>query len=181
MRTDVLVLDFKIDGIAKLKKRQLNAVLREALKELGEYWIDEMLPKHFTKAGAREYGYTPRKGEAGSGQGFKNSYTAKKLRDKKHTLPMVYTGETRQIALSQSHAVGKFRGNEGKSEITIVAPGLNRRHPNSKIRMQDEVRKVSSREIPILERVLVKLIEKKLTAAGEGRSTTTATLNEYGG
>lgn len=177
----MFVLDYKLDGIAKLKQRDVNAIVRDSLKAMGEYWIDTMLPKHFTKAGAREYRYAPRKGEPGSGKAFKGSYTQRKLKMHKHARPLVWSGQTEQTAKTQSHAKGTATKTSAKCTITIVAPTLNYRSANSKVDMRDEIKRVSPRELQKLSRMLVDTIENKLTAAGQGRVTTTATLSEYGG
>lgn len=71
-----------------------NAILREAWQKVGEFWHDNFRLEHFKNSAMSRYGYTPRRGENGSGRPFKGSYTAKKLKSKGHTKPLVYTGES---------------------------------------------------------------------------------------
>jgi hypothetical protein len=43
--------------------RVINQIAKEVAIEVGYFWHDNFLQKHFTHAGAREYGYEPRQGE----------------------------------------------------------------------------------------------------------------------
>jgi len=116
--------------------RKLNPWKKAAYAATGVDWHRTALPKHFTRAGAREYDYSPRKGEPGNRyrKGFKRSYTGQKLAQFGHTLPLVYSGESRALSrLRDVRASGKG------VRIVLNAPGLNRRHPKSKINMRREV------------------------------------------
>src|ERR1700752_3250888 len=49
-----------IDGVAGLKPSQIRAAARVAMQAVGDKWIAEYLPKHFTQAAPHRYGYAPR-------------------------------------------------------------------------------------------------------------------------
>ena len=82
-----------------LMKREWNAVVKTSWGELGTYWHSRLREKHFTTAGAKEYKYTPRKGEPGSGwQGnFWGSYTGRKIRAFGHRRPLEHSGESKAL------------------------------------------------------------------------------------
>jgi hypothetical protein len=75
-------------------------LIQYAWEQVGRKWHLEMRPKHFTKEGAKEYFYEPRQGESQGtgGKKFWSSYTGQKKRKFGHTLPLVWTGETRDMS-----------------------------------------------------------------------------------
>ena len=104
---------FAFTGITAPKnKRAINAVIKQTNEDLLWQWHTKYLPKHFTRAAYREYGYMPRQGEPGypfldsKGRkiGFKKSYTGRKLAKYGHTNPFVYTGRTMAMALNRANA-----------------------------------------------------------------------------
>ena len=76
-----------------------------------EYWHQFFMPLHFTDAAKKRYGYQPRSGSgeppvlrrpAGS-KGFYRTYNNpkyywRKMREKGHSIPLVYTGRSEQAA-----------------------------------------------------------------------------------
>lgn len=172
----MFVVDLQLTGASKLKDSVVNEIIRESLRDVGEYWHEHMLPKHFTKAGAREYGYTPRRGEPGSGRAFKGSYTAHKLKKKGHALPLVYSGETRQRLLSTKSIEARTvrRGARAHVTIRLNAPQLNQN--SSKVKKHEEIRKVSHGELNTLANYLVSRIEMRLTAAGKANAAGLASI-----
>lgn len=125
-------------------RRHARRITKEALAKTAAYHHRQFMHKHFTKAGAAEYGYSPRKGEqSGIGsKAFFRSYTGRKQRMKGHTLPLVWSGESRELA-----KIRDIRSTSNKARIVQHARGLNRRHPNSQVRMQDEIRAISDAEV----------------------------------
>lgn len=139
-----------IPGIT-LKGRELNDMKREAWIETGNYWHANFRKKHFTHAGATLYGYAPRK----------KSYQTQKLRRKGHTIPLVYSGESR--ALTRIRDVRATATNtRSKCRVVIHAPGLNRRHPNSEIDMRAEMTAVSGTEGQVLIRLFDNTMGRRL-------------------
>lgn len=150
-----------IPGVPRWKST-LNRMLKAAYAVGGTFWHRALRPKHFTKAGAREYWYTPRKGEAGSGEPFKKgkhlSYTAAKLRRHGHTLPLVFSGELRlKSRMARIAATSK-----GVRVVLPSAQKANLRHPESQINMREELTRVSSREVIEIARVDDKHLDRQI-------------------
>lgn len=163
-------------GIEKLGIRKLNGIIRESLRDVGDYWHDNMLRKHFTKAGAREYQYTPRQGEPGSGRAFKGSYVSRKIKTQGHSLPLVWSGETRDQLLRTKSIEARCsqRGERAYVIVRLNAPQLNRN--NSKIKKHEEIRRVSQPELRELEGVLVRQLDSRLTQAGQANAAGLASI-----
>ncbi len=159
----------KLSGVAGMTKRELNEDKADAYAETGRYWHKHFRPKHFTKEGAREYGYLPRKGEPGNPhpKGFWASYTGRKLREQKHKLPLVWSGQSRALS-----AMGRVRATSKGVKVTMPARALNFKHPKSKIKMAEELRTVSAGELRELERRWMRKLEAnvKLREARLGRT-----------
>jgi len=131
-------------------KRELNKLKKVAFAAAGIHWHQEIRPKHFTSAGAGEYGYAARKGERGNagGYGFKRSYTGRKLTAYGHTDPLVLTGESQGRTKMRD-----VRPTSKKVRIVLHAPALNF-HPG-------EMEAVSQRDAA----AMVKCYERALNAA----------------
>lgn len=143
-------------------KRAVGNAFKEAYDVTGRHWQQTMLPKHFTRAGAREYGYTPRKGEqSGTGKGFWRTYTGRKQKYLGHTRPLVYSGASETLAMR-----GIVRATRKQAVVPIPAPTLNYKPPRSSINMRQEVTTVSDREIPDLVRVFEQELHRRLEAVG---------------
>lgn len=150
-----------VPGIAK---RKLPPMLKAGFARCGKFWHGTYREKHFTKRGAREYGYTPRKGERGSGRGFHSSYTARKLREKGHTLPLVWSGESRSYT-----RVRDVRATSTRVRVVMRAPKLNYRHPASQINMRDEMTRVSIAERNELIRVFDRDLDRRTNSMRDTR------------
>lgn len=136
-----------VPGIT-LTQREMLAIIRDSWYEVGVHWHRTQRPKHFTRAGAREYGYAPRKGEPGNPhpKGFWASYMGRKQREAKHQRPLEYSGELKNLSRVRrilTSATGD------KSRLRIQMPSArkaNLRNPHSKIDMRAELTTVSERE-----------------------------------
>jgi hypothetical protein len=123
-----------------------RAAGRAAFDRIGRHWFMTMRPKHFTEAGAREYGYAPRKGEPGSGvpsRYYWRSYIGRKRRRLGHRRPLEFTGESKRAAgmgQIKVSSMGKF------VKIIMSVPNLNFRHPASKVIAADELTRISLAE-----------------------------------
>jgi len=148
----------KTGATPDIAKRAFNNIKKRAYKSVGLFWhASGMKSEHFTDRGRRKHKYTPRKGErlARSSQAFKKSYSGRKLKKYGHLLPLVYSGVSRALALSGRRVTATSKG----MRAIVSAPGLNRKHPNSKVDMRDEVTRVTPEE----ERTLVKLMDDRIT------------------
>lgn len=146
-----LFFDIEYTGLAANPPRGWNTVKREAYKEGGRYWHEHFAKRHFTNPGARKYGYKLRKGQEypfGS-KGFRKSYTGRKWREKKHTNPLVWSGDTKHLVLTKWRVQGK---RDGSAVVIMNAPGLNRRPKGGRIRMRDEMEVVIGEEVQAIAR-----------------------------
>lgn len=150
------VVDVELRGVEALKQKDINNALRVALKAMVVRWRKRYLKKHFTKAGARLYGFKPRDGERNPLK--KGSYSNKKLRLFSHVLPNVYTGELRRLSL---HGVQKVKATvtSTRAKASAVLP----RKANFRLH---ELKLVSGPERVDLERFLVTRLEKELNRRG---------------
>lgn len=138
----MVTLEAKIryTGIIGMKKVEFrNTFIKPMYEQMGKHWMVNIRPKHFTHAGAREYGYEPRSGEKKSGKSFKRSYTGRKLRKKGHTRPLEYSGE-----LKRDSGFSRFSHGVGRMRILLPrARKANFRHPKSNIDMRAELTAIS--------------------------------------
>lgn len=150
-------------------KREWNRLKKEAYQHIGEYWHARFMPKHFTHRGAREYRYQPRQGESGnaSDKGFRRSYTGQKLRKYKHTLPLVFTGETKVLAAQRD-----VRSTSKGCRVVIRANRLNliNRRAAKPINMREEMTTVSPAEQAELARQFNIMLDRRLRAIHSRRS-----------
>lgn len=132
-----------------------NRIHKEMWRSLGEHWHRYQRPKHFTKAGAQEYGYAPRSGDPGRThpKGFHRSYQGRKLRRFGHTLPLVYTGLSRNLT-----RVRDVRPTSKGVRVIMRAPALNLRPKGGRINMRNELINISRRDA----RALVSVGERRL-------------------
>lgn len=92
--------------------KQHRRASREAYQQIAEMHHRENTPKRFTQEHAQAAGYRKRSGEQftfGS-KAFWGSYTGRKLRQHGHTLPLVFTGKTRERARMTTITVTTNRG-----------------------------------------------------------------------
>lgn len=116
-------------------------LLREGHERAARYWHRVFMPKHFTVAGAREYGYQPRSGELGPGgvpmeppripskrasssgapRMIANpKYAWRKRRQKGHGRPNVWSGRSEIAARAAVRVSSRWGAGEtvGSSETT---------------------------------------------------------------
>ena len=145
-----------------------NRMLKDNWYEQGVFWHGEFREKHFTLAGAREYGYAPRAGQPGNPRkSFWGSYSGQKQKKLGHQLPLVFTGVSRSltaIRVVRAKATAKGSG----CEVVIRSPGLNRvntkSHTHPPINMRDEMTRVSSGETATIVDRFEGEIQRKLDA-----------------
>jgi hypothetical protein len=153
--------------------RRLNDCAREAGAQMGTFWWTQFRPKHFTREGAREYGYAKRRGE-GAGTKSKEwwtSYTGKKQRKFHHTLPLVWSGQSRTLAGIRDVRATATR-NRTRVRVVIHAPALNWRNPVTAIDLRDEMTRVSASEAEALTGVFERDVTRRLNAITDTTQTT---------
>lgn len=113
-----------------LSVREFGNVTKAGFEFVGFVYHKEMRPDRFTTKGARALGLRKRQGERGGPTvkgGFKASYTGRKLKEKGHTKPNVWSGDS-----VQASRLASIRAT--KKSVTVSLPGLrdwNRRKPKS--------------------------------------------------
>lgn len=145
---------------AKLAKRKLNDINRNAVYETGEYWHEHFRLKHFTKEGAAEYHYAPR------ARGYM-IYKAKKWG---HQNPLVFSGDTRtQSNVQTIHAVASA-GN-ATARVVLHCPTLNLIPKGGHINLRDEMTRVSVAEADKLGQVVGQSLSRQFNALNEPSTT----------
>jgi len=91
-------------------RREQNAVSKAAWQNVGWYWGEALREKHFTEAGASEYGYRDRTEE----------YEGAKERAWGHRDPLVWTGESKEE--SENYRV---RSTKDGATVALSMPALN--------------------------------------------------------
>jgi hypothetical protein len=127
-----------------------NEAAKEGWQHTARYWHVTLRDKHFTEAGAREYGYTKRKGEGmvrGS-KAYKRSYTGRKEARFGHTRPLEFSGKSRRLT-----GTARISGTAKGATVRMNAPALNFKHPKSQIVMRDELTRISQPETSELSNV----------------------------
>lgn len=158
----------------RLMARQANSVHRVAAIDLAHFWHDHYVRKHFTQAGATEYGYTPRRGQSGNlgPEGFNRSYTGQKLRIKGHTRPLVWSGASYLFVIASRNNVTATatRGN-ATARLRMNAPALNFKNPRSRIDMRAELTTVSPREHQEMELATAGFIDQQYRNLRDSETT----------
>jgi hypothetical protein len=128
--------------------RRMNAMKKVAWDETGLLFHVEMRDKRFSKAHARAAGYAPRT----------HAYTMRKLKAKKHALPLVWSGKTRRdvreasIAPTSNQVKVRYRG----------ARALNFRNPKSQVRAAVEFTTITQAEANTLAAEFDRVLDRQL-------------------
>ena len=157
-----LTIDITVKGaVAAWGRRAVNDVMRRAFEKAGIYWGQKFLPKHFTKAGAREYGYAPRKGERArfGSRAFRYWAGPEEVR-RREILPLIYTGDAEDtIRTYNVRAVATSK--DVYVKVTMPgARGLNR----LPAKMRGDLRRVSTAEWATITEVINAEIQIGLAA-----------------
>lgn len=118
--------------------KQMRGLLKDGFETIGSEWHRRMRPKHFSRAGAREYRYTPRVGEPGSGRRKAGSYTQEKENAFGHSRPLEFSGLSKRLV-----SVKDVRANSKGGRVFMNAPAFNFKNRFSKINMRAEMTTVS--------------------------------------
>lgn len=144
------------EPIARGLRRSFNNASKQAWEATADYFHENLRDQRFTPEHAREAGYYARKGQnqARGSKAFRRSYFGRKFYSqygggRNQANPLEYTGETRR-AVSQANI------SSTRHAARISYPGarkLNYRNPRSRIRMNEEFRRITASEINLLARV----------------------------
>jgi hypothetical protein len=173
-----------VPGVTLVDK-SLSEVLTQSWYEPGRNWAANLRPKHFTKAGGKEYGYEPRAGESGNERdSFWSSYTGQKQKRFGHTLPLVFSGD-----LANKSTINRVESSA--SGVRVILTGANKanfHNPNSHINMRDELTRISQGEAiqstEILEDALITRLDRfdvTVTLFGQSATPTTSVAGFFHG
>ena len=130
--------------------REVNAAGMEAM---GQEFQRVNLPRRFTYAGGKMLGYAPRNPR----------YNQRKKRELGHVDPLVFSGTSRALATRIRNIQVTSQNKRTRVRVKFGrARGLNRRNPNSNIRMNEEVTRMANKEHGPLLRVCRRTIRAKL-------------------
>ena len=144
--------------IAKGLRRAFGHAKREAWEVTGQHFHDHMRDDRFTPEHAREAGYFKRKGESqpSGSKSFKQSYYGKKFYapnrggGRNQANPLEDSGKTRELVRT-NYSVYATR-----DRVEVRYPGarvLNYRNPRSRIRMNEEFKRLTDSELTTLARI----------------------------
>lgn len=149
-------------SVPDLMRREQNAVVRAAMRQMGITWHQKIREKHFTNAGAAEYGYMKRSGDVpGTYRKFARTYQGRKLKKYGHTRPLEYTGMSRmrsRIRDVRATATAK----RAVAKVFLHTNQLNFRPKNWPYPMGEELRAISRGDADLLIATLHEAVLYKL-------------------
>ncbi|HET8686697.1 MAG TPA: hypothetical protein VFM18_08535 [Methanosarcina sp.] len=83
---------FSYDAVSYLSSVQLRRLVVASLEEALKYWKDEIQKEHFKDSAVTRYGYQKRS----------KGYQIKKARKTGQTAPLVYSGDSKRMALASN-------------------------------------------------------------------------------
>lgn len=156
----MFLIKMQLPKVARGMMKALTEAKREAWRAVGEHFHSTMRDKRFTTEHARKAGYYLRKGEGmpQDSKRWRASYTGRKFATHGHTRPLEFSGDTRRAVRT---ARITFTGNGTR----IAYPGartFNFRNKASRIRMNEEFRRVTREEQVELAGVFDRRLEQVL-------------------
>lgn len=111
---------------ASVALRQQNEIAREVAYDVGLFWHQNYLDRHFTREGAKAYGYEPRQGDLQKPFTDKwyRTYTGRKYRTFGHRDPLKFTGRSYRYLKLPRFRITATRG-VAKLRILLGAPAFN--------------------------------------------------------
>ncbi len=140
-------------------KSAFNAASKTAWYAAALHFHTEFRDRRFEEDHQRAAGFALRKGQgmARGSKAYRRSYTGRKEARRGHTRALEFTGDTRKAVRSASISSTSNRGRaayRGASKFSF-------RHPKSRIRMQDEFRRLLDSEITELAEVYDRELDKE--------------------
>ena len=137
-------------GSPEVKAKAFRGIVKEGMREILDFWHNKYLPKHFTKAGAREYKYEDRS----------STHMKKKIKYYRHADPLVYTGDMKKMLKQMLFISGTAKKATGKMRGPKYLHTKGRNQPDK----ADEITRISRPEIQIFAQRMDKHITKKINA-----------------
>ena len=142
--------------------RDWSALIKSAWMAVGETWHKQILPKHFTPAGAKEYRYKKRTAK----------YQRRKLRKFGHQDPLVFTGRLRSEVSYRYRVIATAgRGTKGKVKVRLYGPRyLFAYHKGLQVDKADELTRLSRADVRKLGRAMDAILKKEIERARKKKS-----------
>ncbi len=131
--------------------RAINDCLKASYQHIAEYWHREFRPKHFTRGAFQRY--------PGVYKARTKKYRRHKLKTKGHSLPMVYSGETRTLS-----RIRNIKATATGVKIILRMPILNTSRKGGKVNMREEMTAVNARERATLIKLFVRQMALKINS-----------------
>ncbi len=93
-------------------RAEWRSLLKEAWRHAGVHWHQTLMPKHFTVAAEKEYGYQSRDG----------AYTRRKVRLFGHCKPLVFRGDLEAACRRVMDVRENATGGEGGAAVFLHGP-----------------------------------------------------------
>lgn len=146
-------------------KKERNTIVRQAMESAGWFWIKAYLPLRFTNF-VYQMGYH-----------VSAKYRAYKQRKQGHTIPHVFSGDSRESATQGAHARGRSTAARSVVNIVIPLPTLEYIKKGKTVyagygntsRMNEYIGRVTEAEIKSMAAVVGKEIGRGLQSKWEAR------------
>lgn len=148
----LIKITFKGAPTERGMRSKANAATRLCMLELGLFWKSNLLKKHFTPAGAREYQY----------QNRTKGYMIRKAKKRGNQNPLMWTGKSLAGALANNNITATATATRARVRVPIDAPTLNRMGKN-RIDMAAEVTAVSDGDTRLLSSQLQQSVNRRFT------------------
>lgn len=153
-----------IDGVAGLKPSQIRQAARTAMQAVGDRWIKEYLPRHFTRYATARYNYTPRSLSYRRRKRYGASING--VPSIKEDLPLVWSGRSRERAKGARTEAKAPSSTMAYADVVIDVPALNLRFKGSTINMREELTTVIPAEAEDLAARFVWVFEREIERMG---------------
>ena len=161
----MIKLTYDFSDLKKVKRSLINTAMRRALYTVGEHWHKKYLPMHFGDGASARYKYEGRK--VGYLRRKKQKQKGRREWTRRDLKPLEFTGDAKREALNTKRIKSAFRGGEGYVRISLPAK-FNWKHPNSAVRMNEEIRTVREDELQALAAILASEFDRQIVKSSGG-------------
>jgi len=138
---------------APFNRKEMRVFMKDAWQHTGNFWHKFIMGKHFTRAGAREYGYKKRQQDIVSAGGTRRAgYETQKFRKFGHRRELVWSGESERSA----KRIRDVRATSKGVRIVLHVPRhfkLKGPHGSNQPDKTGELERVSQKDIDLMATV----------------------------
>lgn len=151
--------------LPSLSETKIRASVRAALLHAAAEWHSKFLPEHFKFSAYSRYGYMPRD----------RKYEIRKARHLGHRKPLVYSGTTQQMAMSEvSFRSTSIAGMQASQAVMAVEDYFFQRPRNSPIDKAEELTTINEQEQAHLTDIVEKRFMEGIGVTGFTRRSNVA-------